>query len=168
LEHVNYFTIDSLELLMKLHGFTTQEYENASISMTAVFKKNATRANPVQNYFSGCEDYLFPSIQLIDRYFESQKPIVVYGAGSFCQYLFANTRLAECNIIKIVDGNCNIHGLSLGTHSIQPPSVLCDDDVRKADIVIVSYRFSADIIEIIRNMGLKNQIVSLPVAKEEN
>ena len=165
MEHVNYFTLDSLELLMKLNGFELKEHKAYGPSLTAVFRRAAAASTPMRKYIAECGDFLLSTVQLIDRYAQSQKPIIIYGSGTLCQYLLANTNLKRCNILHVVDGNANYHGHYVGSHMIQPPSVLTNAASRDADIFTVSYHFNDEITAGIKGMGLSNTIINLPVTE---
>ena len=162
MEHVNYFTLNSLELLMKLNGFELKEHKAYESNLTAVFRRAAASA-PMREYIAECGDFLLPTVQLIDRYAQSQKPIIIYGSGTLSQYLLANTNLKKCNILYVVDGNANYHGHYIGSHMIRPPSTLTDVAFRDADIFTVSYHFNDEITAGIKGMGLSNTIINLPV-----
>ena len=163
MEHVNYFTLETLELLFRLNGFCLETYKENGIAVTAVFRKNVVSDNPLLEYIEQCNAHLKPTIQMINGYYQSQNPIVIYGCGSFYQHLLAISNLSKCNIKMIVDGNTNYHGHSLGNHIIQQPAKLVDGAFDNADIFAVSYHYSEEISANIRSMGLSNNIVSIPV-----
>jgi SAM-dependent methyltransferase len=164
MEHINYFTLDSLELLMKLHGYKLKDYDNNYLQTFVFCMKDSPKAS-IHEYMARCCEYLAPTIQLINSYYESLKPIVIYGAGTFCQYLLANTQLANCNIVNIVDSNTNYYGHSLNSLVIQSPQTLLNKAYHNVDIITVSYRFNDEITASIRGMGLSNTIVNLPLSK---
>ena len=167
LEHINYFSLDSLELLMRLHGLKLKGYNElkygSSAVLNAIFHKPVFEENYMEKYISSCSELLAPTVQVIESYFQSQKPVVIYGAGTLCTYLLANTNLPKCNILQIIDGNKHYHGHTLGAYHICAPSALYDSALKDADIITVSYRYNDEITRIIRNMGLKNVIINLPV-----
>jgi len=163
MEHVNYFTLKSLEHLFKPHGLELNEYYRDRILLVADFCIPIAPENTIREYVVRCSEHLSPTVELIDRYVNSKTPIVIYGAGTLCQYLLANTRLALCNILQIVDGNKNSQGYPIGNLIIQSPSILCDGAYYNADILTISYRFNEEITASIRSMGLANVIVNLPL-----
>ena len=165
MEHINYFDDYTLELLMRLHGFKQIDSIICDGTITAIFIKTAVSKSPMLNYVSECKHVLSQTINMIDHYYKTQKPIALYGVGTLCQYLLANTLLSECNIIQIVDGNRNYQGRSIGTRRISPPASLSKDSCKQADIIVVSYRYNDEIIEEIKNMRLSNKVISFPVKK---
>ena len=164
MEHVNYFNLHSLDLLMRQHGFELDNKRNYDLEFAAAFKRTISIKTEMQEYVRRSSSYLEPSFKLIDGYAQSQKPVVIYGAGTLCRYLLANTRLSECNIIKIVDGNVNYHERTISARIIEPPSVLRDCDNINIEILVVTYHFFDEISKDIRDMGLRNPIIGIPVS----
>jgi hypothetical protein len=168
-EHINYFTAETLELLMKLHGLQPIDAkEIIGNALVASFGRGKKPSAHIQEYICESKTAVLPYITLIDEYVTSQKPIAVWGTGSLCQYLFANSRLSECNILVITDGNEHYQGKFLSGHCIQPPSVLTSKEFADADIFTVTYHYNDDIIKTIRQMGLNNKTIPTPKETYEN
>ena len=70
----------------------------------------------------------------IDRFFYTQEPLIVWGAGSYSQRLFATTKLAKCNIISIVDNDKRKQGLLINNILVESPEVL----YRKIGTILIS------------------------------
>ena len=57
-----------------------------------------------------------------DQLIDARTPVILWGAGSFAQRLFASTRLADCNIVGVVDNDRAKQGKRLCGHVVEPPS----------------------------------------------
>ena len=165
MEHVNYFSYKTLDLLMRLHGFEIKYYEEVTYDsepkLNVVFHRLKT-TNAMHDYMLRCYELLEPTIDIIDAYKKSQKPIAVYGAGTLCQFLFANTDLALCNIVCVVDGNTSYQGQRFGRCIIDNPVSLKRKEFSNVDIFTISYHHNEEITKQIRDLGLTNMVVSLP------
>ena len=166
-EHINYFTVDTLKLLMELNGMELINHTEIRNSLIAGFRKKS-RPNYIQSYTATCQNAIKPSVDIIGNYMKNQRPIIIYGAGTLCQYLFANSLLRKCNIAAIVDGNTHYHGKTLSGIEILPPSELKNRKFAGVDIFTISYRYNDEIATFIRNMGLTNEIVSIPIDNHQN
>ena len=167
MEHINYFSIDTLELLMRLYGFKLKYFKKQkykyNYKLQAVFYKQEYITNKLDKYITQCESFLSKTIQVINDYCKSQKPIILWGSGTFCQYLLENTNLSKCNILCIVDKNSHYHGYIINNLYIQSPSILLNNKYLLADIFTITYFFNDEIEETIRDMGLLNKIICSPV-----
>jgi hypothetical protein len=166
MEHVNFFTDEALELLMSLHGYklkkSTQIEYLQSIALVAAFQlKPKANSEIMWRYVNASVEFLRSAIAIIDGYASSQKPIAIWGTGTFCQYLLANTSLSDCNIKIFVDRNISYHGHTLCGILIQSPNALTASELSETDILTISYHFNDEIEQEIRTMGLQNNIIKL-------
>lgn len=166
MEHINYFSAESLETLLRLSEFKLKDmsevdYGQQKILVGCFVKKMFN--NILQEYVRKCQSHLEPTIALIDKYVNDQTEIVLWGTGTLCQYLLANSNLNQCNIVAIVDGNKSYHGRRLCNSVIQDPSLLCEGGKHEnAVIFTLTYRYNDEITKRIREMGLNNRVINIP------
>jgi SAM-dependent methyltransferase len=163
MEHVNYFTLNSLSRLMidsgLIHSNHTILRMAQSHCLVAVFSYyEEILVEPMSAYIEACEKNINKIVQAINQYVDSQDPIILWGTGTLCQYLFANTKLSQCNILSIVDSNNHYWNHNLNGYCINNPSVLCDESYREIDIFVISYHFGDEIIAKIKTMQNENSI----------
>jgi len=176
-EHINYFSPQSLITLMSVYGFDTVsikqvDYEdNKNYAIRGVFQKN-----PDARYFDrfefdidtviGLMNYLITSkqaedytLQIINMLEEEQTPVIVWGVGSHTLRLLAISNLAKANIIAFVDSNVNYCGKEINSIPILLPEELGD---RKEMILISTRVYQRKIVNQIKNeMKLDNKIITL-------
>jgi SAM-dependent methyltransferase len=164
MEHVNYFTLNSLSRLMIDNGLVHDNHTvllmtQSSYCLVAVFSYyEVTLAEPMSEYIEACERNIDNMVQVIDEYVNSQSPIILWGAGTLCQYLFANTKLSQCNILSIVDSNNHYWDHTLKGYYINNPSILCGGSYNKSDIFVISYHFGDEIVAKIRAMQSETKL----------
>jgi SAM-dependent methyltransferase len=121
-EHINFFTVETLSLLFQRYGFrlvdVLEDYAGIQ-TFVAYFERSKTEN--VGDYVAASENAIIHANEIIERFAQSGEPIVLYGAGSFAQHLAANTRLMSCNIKAVADGNSNYRGVHFGKFPITDP-----------------------------------------------
>jgi SAM-dependent methyltransferase len=157
MEHVNYFTLNSLSHLMVDNGLIHDNHTvlrmAQSYCLVATFSYyEVTLIEPMSAYIEECRKNMNRIIQVIDEYVNSQSPIILWGAGTLCQYLFANTQLSQCNILSIVDSNNHYWNNELKGYCINNPLKLCDESYNGIDIFVISYHFGDEIVAKITKM----------------
>jgi FlaA1/EpsC-like NDP-sugar epimerase len=97
--------------------------------------------------------------QLIRGLVSTQRPILVWGAGTLCQRLLATTDLSQANIQAFIDSNPHYHGKKLCGRPVLAPSELA----RYAEPVLISsWAFYEEICAQIRNgLKLDNEIIAI-------
>jgi hypothetical protein len=152
LEHIQYFSAQSLGRLMKELGYTYLAYELVSLpagatdSLFGLFVRQDTQlvnipCNPVdpRGYIDLSE---LAMQQVLERMVSSRaERLVLYGAGSHSVRLLPRLEAAGVagRVIGVVDGNSNLVGQHIGCHEICLPDAL----VTWPDATIVVSSFNA-------------------------
>ncbi|MDD5363742.1 MAG: methyltransferase domain-containing protein [Gallionellaceae bacterium] len=159
LEHINFFTDQSLDNLLRPHGFERVAslsqwndfyanryllalYNHGPIERPAPVR-DESGTDSVARYIDMSNARLATIAGKVDALADTGTPIVIWGAGSLASRLCATTRLPECNILAFVDVNPQLHGQTLLGRPIHPPEWL--DGRREATVFIASYVYGAEI-----------------------
>lgn len=180
-EHINFFSKESLTNLMERHGFraeATRHYictAGAGVTgagLTMVFRADGTRTLPqkedasmagLRRYLKKCESWVEHERCVIRDIVDSQEPILVWGTGTLCQRLLATTPLRDANILAFIDSNPHYQGRELHHRRVLAPSELARF---KEPVLITSWAFQTEIENQIRNtLGLSNRLISLIASK---
>ena len=173
-EHINHFDCHALENLAGLHGFEVVDKGektipvSSSVDYPAFYVLLRKRLN-LDSYYqvkfnvhleSRIRQYISMSEQddrfdIIDGYAASGNDVILWGAGSYTQRLLATTKLKECNIVAIVDGDSKKQGLKIHSIPIQSPAVIRQ---KEGVILISAALYAEEIKKDILAMGLKNEV----------
>lgn len=176
-EHINFFSAESLTNLMEKHGFRAQAERHyvcnagagvTGAGLTMIFQMGGVSRPPrketvsiegVRRYLTKCASWVEHESRIISDLVASQEPILVWGTGTLCQRLLATTPFRDANIVAFIDSNPHYQGMELHHRRILAPSEL----VRlKEPVLITSWAFQAEIENQIRNtMGLTNRLIGL-------
>lgn len=176
-EHVNFFTGQSLKNLMGRYGFIPMAERHfmcpsapgglTGAVLTILFQKSdkivklvheGTSKSAMERYLQRCRQLLESEEASIMKLVQSQEPLIVWGTGTLCQRLLAQGQLREANISFFVDSNIHYQGKQLAGLPIISPQEICSQDA----ILITSWSFQEEITETIRKkLGLKNRIITL-------
>lgn len=178
-EHVNIFTLDSLERLMKACGYSLvnadmimgveqtlpagwpaistlwQKSDNIKIS-----EKILDSRNLLMNYIRKSEPEL-ERIKIIIANIPSEKKLGIWGTGHFASMLLANTDLVHKEIVRIYDSDKRKSGLSFAGITVTEFS---EEDIMagKVDIVLIAtYTAQKSIEKILRKYKEIVEIVAL-------
>ena len=176
IEHILFFTPNSLENLLRRNGFVPLQVRPVANPCTlrylypgveSVFQKGPAGAwtrddsgeRTLRDYFSASAAWERAIVQQINDLVQRQEPILVWGVGTNTQRLMATTRLREANITAFVDSNPHYHGKELEGRPIISPQ----DVAKHAEpILIASIIFREEISQQIRNqLKLGNQLIML-------
>ncbi|MGH7995182.1 MAG: class I SAM-dependent methyltransferase, partial [Opitutaceae bacterium] len=176
LEHIMYFTADSLNNLLRGAGFERIGISQLDVPYTnsyryplvdAVFRTaaaapaipDAAGAKSIAPYLAASAEMESVMAARIRRLSESGEPILVWGAGTMTQRLMEKTSLSDARIVAFVDSNPHYQGKRLkGVPIIAPTEVTRHSET----IVIGSLIFESEIRDQIRNrLGCGNPIVTL-------
>jgi len=177
-EHINYFSPQSLSALMSIYGFDTvsmkQVCYNTETSseyyvIRGVFQKRETAKIinlefdvdtiiGLMNYTmtsKSAEDY---TLQIINMLVEDETPIIVWGVGSHTLRLLAISDLGKANIIAFVDSNVNYCGKKI--NGIQ---IILPEELDRDELILISTRvYQSKIVNEIKNeRKLSNKIITL-------
>ena len=123
-EHINHFDIPRLNVLGAAHGLKMSASGRVELKLgpgiaypacwTWMARSNTgPQAQPagralidaVERYIKTCRSKeLFPQLALLAA---SRQPVIIWGAGSFAQRLFAGPQIGQCNIVAIADRDRN-------------------------------------------------------------
>jgi SAM-dependent methyltransferase len=141
-EHINHFDTIRLGALGSAVGFdmhaagTIELAVGSGLSYPACWvwmragigkKSSALPANrdlvaAVKRYVADCRKAeSFPQLESLAL---TASPIVVWGAGSFAQRLFGNSRIRDCIVIAVVDRDINKQGLNFAGFVVRSPEAV--------------------------------------------
>jgi hypothetical protein len=176
-EHVNFFTAQSLKNLMNRHGFKAVAERHfmcpaapgglTGAVLTLLFQKDEhdgriehedISKSSMTRYLEQCRRIVDSESAAIRKIVESKQPVIVWGTGTLCSRLLAQGELGKANITCFVDSNLHYQGKDLAGIPIVSPQEINSDHA----ILITSWSFQDEITETIRNtLGLKNHIITL-------
>ena len=153
-EHINFFTEDSLRLLMT--GFICSYIESLDGVLYSVWKRKEEVRSSMEKYISLSED---KQKNIDNKISKIANKIIVWGAGSLTKRLFKTTPLKR-KTIKLVDVNPNLIGKKLSGIEIISP-----DELSKYNetILISSFRFKDEILKEIKKRKLTNKVVTFKI-----
>ncbi|MBU0623101.1 MAG: class I SAM-dependent methyltransferase [Gammaproteobacteria bacterium] len=157
LEHINFFTGDSLDNLFGKHGLkrvaAVSQWNDfyANRYLLVLYARGEKRqwitdpqgAESVARYVRLSQEVLSSVAQKIAVLADSGVPLIVWGAGSLAQRLCATTRLPECNLLAFVDSNVQLLGSKMLDIPIHAPGWI--DGHRDASILVASYVYGKEI-----------------------
>jgi len=176
-EHVNFFTAQSLKNLMLRYGFKAVAERHfmcpaapgglTGAVLTVLFQKSDVAADierelisksSMERYLQQCRQIVESESVTIRKLAESRQPVIVWGTGTLCQRLLAQGDLGKANITCFVDSNRHYQGKNLAGIPIISPEEISKDDA----ILITSWSFQDEITDTIRQtLRLKNYIIVL-------
>lgn len=176
-EHINFFSAESLTNLMEKHGFRFEAERHYVCSagagvtgagLTMIFQagsspkpplKETASSDGVRRYLTKCSSWVEHESQVISGLVASQEPILVWGTGTLCQRLLATTPFRDANIVAFIDSNPHYQGIELHHRRILAPGDLAGFT---EPVLITSWAFQAEIRNQIRTtMGLTNRLIGL-------
>lgn len=152
IEHINFFSHDSLQWLMK--NFRCLQTLSVNGVIYSVWQSGGQLKRSMNKYIKNSTAKL-KAIEKKIAAIEGQ--IVVWGGGSLTQRLFASTKLAAKTVV-VVDVNKNLVGKKLSNIPIISPDQL---DHYSQPIFISSFRFREEIKNVIKKYRLKNKVITL-------
>ena len=176
LEHINFFTLHSLEALLARAGFALADawedvHNHGAMPepvLNAVFRAatitpsctNDTGGRESVQRYAAASQCLERKLQdSIVRIVECRTPVVVWGTGSLTLHLLTTPRFRELNIVAFVDKNANYWGKSIANVPVLSP-----EQARSlsALILVISYSFENEIATEIRDLyKLPNTVLKL-------
>ncbi|HWS65292.1 MAG TPA: class I SAM-dependent methyltransferase [Steroidobacteraceae bacterium] len=176
-EHINFFTMRSLQSLFACVGMNLRSscWESTALLgvlkepiIHGIFETGAIALPPMRDpngseqigryvaYSRLRQDVLMARIQ---EFLTSGDGIVIWGAGSLTMHLLSDPRFSLLNVVAFVDANANYWDKTIrGVPVISPASVAA----YRETILIVSYSYEDEICSEIRTLyQLNNKIVRL-------
>ncbi len=176
-EHINYFTADSLAAaaggagLALVHTWRALRHTGSTPEPVAccVFTPAAAEAAAVpkdrggpaavRRYVARSEAAESRVRARLSRLTADGAPLIVWGAGTYVQHLLAQPPLADAAIVAVVDANPRLHGLRVAGRVVTGPEALAGRD---EPILVGSPAHEADIADMARRVyGLRNRLLSL-------
>jgi 2-polyprenyl-3-methyl-5-hydroxy-6-metoxy-1,4-benzoquinol methylase len=177
MEHLNFFSVKSLNRLMAASGFAALENGHEVVEwrkgITEPVLYGAFTGSPAEGV--GFDDLTGPALEryvavsragdarifaMLSRLAEDRQPLVVWGVGALTRRLMAASPLADANITGFVDSNTHVQGQLFCGQRVLAPGQLAGTGTR---ILICSVAFQSEITELIRGkLGLGNEIVTIP------
>lgn len=178
-EHINYFSVVSLQNLLSTIGFEmiqsiqtyTKQGENiVSPELKAMFRmvdkpscrlwtRDWETERALDGYIRNSRDVERRIHAVISPWVWNRRAIIVWGVGTHTQRLLATSVLAQANIRSFVDSNPRYHGKHMNGVPILSPAELRD---LSEPILISSRFFQTEILLQIRGeLGLENQLIML-------
>lgn len=167
LEHINYFSENSLDYLMAAYGMKRVDQKHTGMDLIQVYRKNGEAVLPekdtatedaVRCYFERQREKSRRVEEIIETLRKEKKELVIWGTGSYVMNLFATTSLRQCNIDCFVDNNKIKQGRQMFGYDILPPDCLKD---RKCTILVCSMLYGERIREQIEEMHTENTVIVL-------
>jgi len=148
-EHINYFSITSMDNLLGLYGYLrlNEEYavtEMGEKNIVAVYKNFGTKKiveydssskASVIRFYERIQDKEKVLKQVIDKVCESKLPIFVYGAGQYFRQIVGEFPELMERVEAIIDNNTLKQGETICGKKIVGSSILCEYESEKIVLV---------------------------------
>lgn len=182
-EHINYFSLVSLDNLFAKHGYirvnSEQEsyvqwgvsmielgllaiYKNAGESaLESVFQKDETAQASIQNYLQQAEEKSCAvDKRLLDFLTDNPSGVVIWGMGSYTMQLLQRMPQLMEQVKYFIDNNETKVGKKIMDKEVFSPQKLAEDEV-PYPILICSMASAKDIVKQISQMGIRNQYLCI-------
>lgn len=167
-EHVNFFSLPSMQNLMGAFGMTCVAYDRNGYGVFTLWR-HASEGVPVRTFdHAGTADmrtYLAGAEQLAAQMKDRLAPyrgreVYVWAAGTHTAMLYQLGLLDGVHVTAIIDSNANYQGKTIYGVSVIAPQEL---HAREALPIIISSQLAQDAIhtQIKEQMGLTNEVVRL-------
>ena len=177
MEHVNFFSPQSLSNLLARHGFETifsrrvkrflspQAVEPAIAGLFSLdgmvheLKTDEETAIRMKNYIAQSGEMELRINSVISALADEGKPLAIWGAGTHTLRLMLTSELSKANVMAILDSNSRYHGKSIHGFPIISPQDFHDSE---ATILISSQTAEKEIMRhILEQLGWGNELVCL-------
>lgn len=167
LEHINYFSEDSLDTLMAQFHMKRVDQKRIGEDLIQVYQKTTDQIPvrkdektkiAVQQYLQQQKERSIQIQKKIGQLQEQEKELVIWGTGSYVMSLLATTALKDCRIVGFVDNNKIKQGRTMYGYKIYAPDYLLD---KYCTVVICSMLYSEQIKKQLEAMHTQNEIVIL-------
>jgi 2-polyprenyl-3-methyl-5-hydroxy-6-metoxy-1,4-benzoquinol methylase len=182
-EHVNLFTLDSLNELMTRVGYSLVNVENiygikrylpagypAIATLWEKTGRNRSKKKDIYNIFSAeecldkyirnSEEGLVSVRQIIDEIPNSMK-LALWGVGHHASMLLANTKLNKKNIVRVYDSDERKHGMQFAGTKISAFDKNDIDNNQVEGILLTTYTAQKAIISYIEKQNIDCPIITL-------
>lgn len=165
IEHINHFDQYALQRLFSLYGFKSSLTKHKNLQVTSVqeypvvfgiFQKTDEAQKTVMQYIEKSKEDHYTA--LLTPLIRSNHEVVIWGAGNFTKRLLGQNILNQCNIKFFVDKDEVKQRGTINDIHILPPEALKGFN---GTIIVASALFSHEIVQEIRQMHLRNDIIIL-------
>jgi 2-polyprenyl-3-methyl-5-hydroxy-6-metoxy-1,4-benzoquinol methylase len=165
LEHINYFTKNSLNNLLLKHYFKNVKFKSLLLKnygsyalnslwirtkKTIKIKKNKSDIKKIKSYIKKSELKLKNIKLKINKLVKTQEKIIVWGTGSLTSRLLATTNLTKTNIQFFIDSDVNKQNSEINNTKIYSPKSLIKNI--NCSLFILSFVHSKEIEKTARNI----------------
>ena len=167
LEHINYFSEDSLDTLMAQFHMKRVDQKRIGEDLIQIYQKTTDQILvrkdektkiAVQQYLQRQKERSMEIEEKINALKNKEKELIIWGTGSYVMSLLATTALKDCRIVGFVDNNKIKQGRTMYGYTIYSPDYLLD---KNYTVVICSMLYSSQIKKQLDAMNTKNDIVIL-------
>lgn len=178
-EHVNMFTLESLEALMKKSGYALIDVDmifcvESSFpagwpAISTIWEKRekvcthrvaqSSEMN-LENYIAHSKSELLRIKQIIDEIPNNSK-LAIWGTGHHASMLLANTNLQDKNIVRIYDSDKKKRGALFAGKSIEPFDENDIKDGKVETILVATYTAQKAIENVLRPYSKEVKIITL-------
>ena len=177
-EHINHFTISSLNNLFKKYKYVLIEYGRKTLNdgtrlplpaLYGVFSKNANAESitfsedehyDVAQIREWLSNFKFQGDEKLEELAKSKRPVYVWGINFPVQKLLALSSLRKCNIVGLLDRDYLKQQKTINGSRIQDPEILKSADMDSV-VVIWGGPYSESIQEDIKRIGFKGEVLVL-------
>lgn len=178
IEHINYFTIQSIQQLLTGYlDLTTLSIKpgenrgNQTIDPNLVVLAQKTKmlvedseyfiydhiGKPtIKMYIRDCKELEKKTKTKLSEVLKGKDKVIIWGVGTNTQKLLGNG-VDISKVLYFVDSNINYTGKKVGGLEIKLPKDIKED----TPILILSYSYQEEIIKQIKDLGLKNEILTI-------
>ena len=177
-EHINHFSVGLLASVAQAHGFEGVDTGSKTVMCSprhpypaayGLFRRVETGARAKVAASAAADwvgdrdlslepairDYVEASRTLMDRIdtdlraqLGDDRQVALWGAGQLAMKLLCDTVLADCDVVAVVDGSPQKHGLQMGDRVVEAPEVLVG---RSLPVVIASIHHGDAIVTAMRS-----------------
>lgn len=174
LEHINFFTKNSLINLFSNYGLINIKFESLALNSYGGYALNSlwiksklvkkitqdkVGKNKIISYIKKSLNKLEDINEKIKKFVKSKEEIVIWGLGSLTSRLLATTELKKANIKFFVDSNINQQGKIINNLSVKSPDIL---KKQKITVFVSTYIYGKEIKKILLSKyNFKGKIILL-------
>lgn len=176
LEHINFFSANSLDNLLRACGFEkvtvvsqhNDFYDNSYLlalyrrvaEPSTAIVSDSEAASSLRAYVDLSRQGLQPVEAVATQLVASQEPLLLWGAGALTSRLLCDTCLGQANIRGVIDRNKGLQGKTLLNTLITPPDSI--GNYQGATVFIASTTYAAEIREtLLRQHAWTGRIITL-------
>ena len=174
LEHINFFTRNSISNLLNKNGFKNVAFESMPVegyggyALNSLWKPSQAGKNKIKQdgdgeakisqYVAKSSSKLSKVEKIIQKLIKTNEEVVVWGAGSLTSRLLATTNLAKANILFFIDSNLSLQGTKINSIEIAHPNILKGNET----VLISSYIHGKEIKKmLLEDYGHSGKIITL-------